>query len=114
MDRMSNQLLALASLAVMLTGPSAHARPAHKQSLAQYFGPYLPKKLNDCRTCHLPDRPGQPTAEEDFEKPHNPFGARLQAIKEVLRKNGKKTTLEARLDAILLEDADGDGATNLL
>jgi len=46
-------------------------RPAHKQALAQYFGPFLAKKLNDCRTCHLPDQPGQTAAAPDEEKPHN-------------------------------------------
>ena len=43
-------------------------------ALAEYLGPYLSKKLNDCRTCHLPDGPGD-------EKRHNPFGARLRAVK---------------------------------
>lgn len=93
---------------------STHARPAHKQALAQYFGPFLPKKLNDCRTCHLPEKSGYPKEEEDYEKPHNAFGARLKAVKEELRKVGKKTTLDARLDAILKEDTDGDGSSNLI
>ena len=36
---------------------SAFARPPHKKALADYFGPFFAKKLNDCRTCHLPDKP---------------------------------------------------------
>jgi hypothetical protein len=90
--------------------PAAIARPPHKQALAEYFGPYLPKKLHDCRTCHLPDRPGQ----EEGEKPHNPFGARLDVVRKELRRAGKPLTIESRLDAILQEDSDGDGVSNLL
>src|SRR5262245_56320267 len=59
----------------------AEARPAHKQAFADYFGHYLPRKLNDCRTCHLPDPPGV-KLEEGSEKPHNAFGARLKAVKD--------------------------------
>src|SRR5207253_2742479 len=102
----------LSMLAAVVAAASAQARPAHKQSLAQYFGPFLPKKLNDCRTCHLPDKPGLATIEQDNDKPHNPFGERLKRVKDELRDAGKKTTLEARLDAILGEDADGDGVNN--
>src|SRR5262245_54390793 len=101
------------ALGVVLLAPSAlPARPAHKQALASYFGPFLAKKLNDCRTCHLPDPPGK--AGDGEEKPHNPFGARLKAVRSELRKAGKPTTLEARLEAILQEDSDGDGVSNLL
>jgi hypothetical protein len=89
---------------------SASARPAHKQALADYFGPFLTKKLNDCRTCHLPDRPGQ----SGDDRPHNPFGARLKAVKDELRKAGKKIDIASRLDAIAEEDCDGDGVSNLL
>jgi hypothetical protein len=96
---------------LLLGATSADARPAHKQALAQYFGPLLPKKLNDCRTCHMPDD-GAKQPEDD--RPHNPFGARLKAVKGELRKAGKNTDLDARLDAILQEDSDGDGVSNLL
>jgi hypothetical protein len=88
----------------------AGARPPHKQALAEYFGPFLPKKLHDCRTCHLPDRPGQ----EEGDKPHNPFGARLDRVRKELRRDGKPTSIEARLDAVLQEDSDGDGISNVL
>jgi hypothetical protein len=93
--------------------PTLAARPAHKQALAQYFGPLLPKKLNDCRTCHLPEDPGE-ASQEDVERPHNSFGARLKAVRSGLRKAGKSATLEASLEAILEEDSDGDGINNRL
>src|SRR5262245_8757503 len=90
----------LAIGAAMLVAAPAAARTAHKQALADYFGPYLAKKLNDCRTCHLPAPAGQEkTLEED--KPHNAFGARLKAVKTELKKAGKSAALADRLDAIL-------------
>ena len=111
--------LAVVFLSVPLT---AQARPAYKQGFAQYFGPFLAKKLNDCRTCHVADAPGdkkQDAKKEsgrigDGEKPHNLFGARLKDVKAELRDAGKKTALEDRLQAILDEDSDGDGVSNLL
>jgi hypothetical protein len=93
----------------LLLGP-AHARPAHKRAMVDFFGPALPVRLHDCRTCHLPDKPGA----AEGEKPHNPFGARLKAIRAVLRKAGKSTDIETRLQAIAEEDSDGDGAPNFL
>jgi hypothetical protein len=104
------RLLLACTVCLILAAP-ASARPAHKQALAQYFGSYLPKKLNDCRTCHLPDKP---MAKEDDEKPHNPFGKRLAEVRAELKEAGKPTSLDARLDAILDEDSDGDGVSNLL
>src|SRR5262249_50260814 len=98
--------LALAALALIVARPPAvEARPAHKQSAAQYFGTFLPKKLNDCTLCHLPDPPGA-KQEEGSDKPHNPIGARLKAV--------RATGIEDRLDAILDEDSDGDGVSNLI
>ncbi len=88
----------------------ADARPAHKLALAQYFGPFLPKKLNDCRTCHLPE-PAEKNS-DDIEKPHNPFGARIKAARLILKKEGKAPTIEAALERILDEDSDGDGVSN--
>jgi hypothetical protein len=90
----------------------AHARPAHKKALADYMGPFLAKKLNDCRTCHVPDKPG--AVADDENKPHNPFGARLKAVRTELKKADKKADLAACLDAILDEDSDGDGVSNLI
>src|SRR5262245_60786440 len=101
------------ALGAFLLGPSpAQARPAHRRALADYFGPFLAKKLNDCKTCHLPDPPGKTAA--DGEKPHNAFGARLKAVRKELRKAGKSTDIIARLQAIADEDSDGDGVPNLV
>jgi hypothetical protein len=102
----------LAALVTLcLSTSDALARPAHKQALGEYFGPYLPKKLHDCRTCHLPDPPG---FKDGDDKPHNVFGARLVAVKQELKKAGKKTTIADRLDAIAEEDSDGDGVSNVV
>jgi len=107
---MIRYLLALALLSSFAL--SAEARPAYKQTLTHYFGAHLPKQLNACTTCHLPDEPGKKDDEDD--KRHNPFGLRLKTAKDELRKAGKAITIEARLDAILDEDSDGDGVSNLL
>jgi len=90
----------------------AWSRPPHKRALAEYLGPFLAQKLNDCQTCHLPEKPGV-----DYSvvgKPHNPFGARLKAVKSELKKLRKPTDIPSRLDFIALEDADGDGVSNLI
>jgi hypothetical protein len=104
----------LAGCLALAVTPPALARPAHKQALAHYFGSRLAKKLNDCRTCHLPERGDRPKEEADLEKPHNAFGARLAKVKRSLRAAGKSATIDACLDAVLDEDSDGDGASNLL
>jgi hypothetical protein len=105
--------LLLAAALLLLTSTSGQARPAHKRALADYFGSYLPSKLNDCRTCHVPDQ-GKADALAGEEKPHNAFGARLKAIKRELSKAGKSTSIAARLEAIAEEDSDGDGVPNIL
>jgi hypothetical protein len=97
---------ALATLALPV---AAHAKPAHKQALIDFFGPALPAKLHDCRTCHLPV-----SADDPSERPHNPFGARLKAVRAELRKAGKPTDIATRLQAIAIEDSDGDGTPNFL
>jgi hypothetical protein len=104
----------LAVILLFAAGSVLYARPAHKQALVDYFGPFLPKHLNDCRTCHLPDAPGQEESGTASAKPHNPFGARLKAVKSELRKAGKQITIAARLEAVADEDSDGDGVSNLL
>src|SRR5947209_7053914 len=103
--------LFLLALTISLQASPALARPAHKQALLDYFGPFLPKSLHDCRTCHLPEQPG---ADPSEPRPHNAFGARLKAVRDELRKAGKKTTIVDRLEAIAQEDSDGDGVPNLL
>ena len=109
--RMVRHLFVLAAL-LLLPGVGL-ARPAYKRALADYLGPFLPKHLNACTLCHLPETPG---VEQDNEgKPHNVFGARLAAVKAELQKAGEKTDdLRVALEAIADEDADGDGGTNLL
>ncbi len=98
-------------LSVLLTMPAvASAKPAHKRALLDYFGPELSKKLHDCRTCHLADKPGA----NDEEKPHNVFGARLAALRKEFRKAGKDSDIIARLEASADEDSDGDGVANFL
>src|SRR5713226_9217732 len=91
---------------------AAWSRPPHKRALAEYLGPFLAKKLNDCQTCHLPDKPGVDNSVAG--KPHNPFGARLKAVKSELKKLGKPTDIPSRLEFIAEEDADGDGVSNLV
>jgi hypothetical protein len=103
----------LALFAILLANPnSSHARPPYKKALADHFGPFLSKNLNDCRLCHLPSRPGEKEDAED--KPHNAFGARLKEVKKEQTKAGKKTDIIARIEAIGEEDSDGDGVSNLL
>src|SRR5262249_603630 len=84
----------------------------YKKALADHFGPFLPKQLNDCRTCHVPAKPGEKEDPED--RPHNAFGARLKEVKKELTKAGKKTDIISRIEAIAEEDSDGDGIANLL
>ncbi|HEX8202099.1 MAG TPA: DUF1549 and DUF1553 domain-containing protein, partial [Isosphaeraceae bacterium] len=71
----------------------------------------LAKRLDDCRTCHVP---GQDGADDIENKPHNPFGARLKRVKSELQRAGKPTGIPARLEAIADEDSDGDGVPNLV
>ncbi len=86
----------LAALVLLATPALACAQPPHKQALIDYFGPDLPKKLHECRTCHLPDQPGQ----DETTKPHNAFGARLKAVRSELWKAVKETDILSRLEAI--------------
>jgi len=107
---MTRFLLILACAAIIPA--SLQARPPYKKALADYYGPFLPSRLNDCRTCHLPSKPGD--KEDADDKPHNAFGARLKKVKKELEKAGKKTDIISRLQAIADEDSDGDGVPNLL
>ena len=43
--------------AVLLSAAPADARPPYKKALADFLGLPNSSKLNDCRTCHLPDAP---------------------------------------------------------
>src|SRR5262249_27830380 len=103
----------LAAASLLAGSQAAQARPPHKKALADFLGPYLNAKLNDCRTCHVPDQ-GTQDPFGSTEKPHNPFGARLKAVRRELSKAGKSTSIAARIEAIAEEDSDGDGVPNLL
>ena len=105
------RLLAIAAAWLVLTGLPALARPPHKKALADYLGPGLARKLNDCRTCHLVPEPG---ADESEDRPHNAFGKRLKAVRAELRKAGKPSGIPAQVQAVAGEDSDGDGVPNLL
>ena len=87
------------------------ARPPHKKALADYLGPGMARKLNDCRTCHVPADEG---ADALDARPHNPFGKRLKAVRSELKKAGKPSGIAARVEAVADEDSDGDGISNLL
>ncbi|MEO6810548.1 MAG: DUF1549 and DUF1553 domain-containing protein [Isosphaeraceae bacterium] len=100
---------AIFTAVLMFFGTAAHGRPPHKKAMADYFGPRLAPKLNDCRTCHIADELDDPET-----KPHNPFGKRLKLVRKSLRKAGKKASIPERLDAVAEEDSDGDGAVNVL
>src|SRR5438270_13621971 len=105
-------LTAAGTLLLLAAGSPAQARPAHKRALADYFGPFLAKNLNDCRTCHVPEKPGTAADALAEEKPHNPFGARLAVVRKELRKAGKKASIPQCLEVIANEDSDGDGVPN--
>ena len=94
-----------------LSGATALATPANKAALGARYGRFLPARLDACSTCHQ-SAPGakQGVTLEDF--PHNPFGARLRAVAEVLKKSGQRTDLGRRLEKIAGEDSDGDGVAN--
>ena len=94
-------------------GSAALATPQNKKALAEHFGPFLARKLNDCRLCHLPEPRGTLPGEE-ADQPHNPFGERLKELRQELKKAGKPSDIVARFQAIVNEDSDGDGTPNLV
>ena len=104
-------IVAVGMIGLGATSLPALARPPHKKALADYLGPGLAGKLNDCRTCHVVPEPGADPAED---RPHNAFGKRLKAVRSQLKKAGKPTDIPARVDALASEDTDGDGVPNLL
>ena len=90
---------------------SVFARPPHKKALADYVGPGLARKLNDCRTCHVPVEDGTDAVDS---RPHNAFGKRLKAVRATLKKPVRPSASPTRIEAIADEDSDGDGVSNLL
>ncbi len=103
--------IAILVAACLTGGLPAMARPPHKKALADYLGLGPARKLNDCRTCHVVPEPG---ADSTDERPHNPFGKRLKAVRSELKRSGKPSGILARIEAIADEDSDGDGIPNLL
>src|SRR5687767_4971946 len=79
----------------------ATAKPAHLKALAEHYGPFLPARLNNCTTCHLPSTAKAPASLAEF--PHNPFGMRLAALREPLEAAGKRADLASRLKAVAAE-----------
>ena len=105
------RMAVIAAAWLVLAALPAQARPPHKKALADYLGPGLARKLNDCRTCHLAPEQGADASED---RPHNAFGKRLKAVRAELRKAGQPSGIPARLQAVAGEDSDGDGVANLL
>ena len=97
---------------LFLAAPAAHARPPYKKALADFLGLDATSRLNDCRTCHVSPKADEPPILG--EPPHNPFGVRLKAVKDELKKAGRKTDIVSRILAVADEDSDGDGVPNLL
>ncbi len=110
---MKRSLIAVGSVLYLLffAVSSVQARPPYKKALSDFLGLDPTSILNDCRTCHVPSN-GEDSP--DGPKPHNPFGARLKAVKEELKKAGRKTDIVSRILAVADEDSDGDGVSNLL
>ncbi len=96
----------------LLSFSHLHATPANKKAFERYLGPLFDAKLDNCATCHVhaEAEEGAHTL-EDF--PHNVFGRQLAAVKQVWKKQGKRAPLDARLNFVATEDADGDGVDNL-
>jgi hypothetical protein len=96
------------AVSLLLLVSTAHARPAYRKAMADYFGPDLAPNLNACTTCHLVAKP------TDDDHKHNAFGKRLKAVRTELRKAKKKTDIISRILAVADEDSDGDGVPNLI
>jgi hypothetical protein len=95
------------ALLLVLCSPAA-AKPGYRQTLATHMGPFLPKRVNECRLCHeKADARGQDPA-------RNAFGERLEEVRRAARKAGQPFDLPTRLAAVADEDTDGDGVPNLI
>src|SRR5205823_3276353 len=104
-------VIALGAIVIIAAASSLQATPANKAAVVKYYGQYLPTNLNSCTTCHLPAKLDHPPENLD-EFPHNPFGKRLRALGQQLKREGKAKDLATRLALIAREDADGDGVPN--
>src|SRR5690242_13318765 len=74
---------------ILLCCGSSRANPANRIGLERYYEGFLAKRLNACTTCHLPLVPGK-TPDSLVNFPHNPFGRRLAALGDELRKEHKR------------------------
>lgn len=104
-------VLGVVAAVILLGHGTAHATPANKIALVRYYDRHLPRRLDNCTTCHLPATSAKPPTNLS-EFPHNAFGKRLFAVSSELAKTNKRTDLEARLKTIAKEDSDGDGVDN--
>jgi len=102
--------LALGLALAWVATPWAGATPANRKSLANHYDRFLPKAADACATCHEPSAKAGPESLEEI--PHNSFGARLKALGLEWKGAGKRSSLPSRLEAVALEDADGDGVAN--
>ena len=102
--------VALCALLFLARPATARATPANKKALATHLDSFLPAKLNQCTTCHLPSDKKAPALLDEF--PHNSFGDRLRKLAAELEAAGKRRDLTTRLESIASEDADGDGVDN--
>ena len=106
-------LAILSVLATLLSlGAFAQARPTYKGAPATFLGKPLPKKLDDCRTCHAAAASQDPS--QVNARTLNFFGQRLRKVLPELRTAKKRAGISNRLEAIAEEDSDGDGASNLV
>jgi hypothetical protein len=101
-------------LMVSLAARAGLAMPQHKETLARYYGDWLPTQLNSCATCHV-----VPMAVSDDElaemiPDHNRFGVRLRELGEQLTQQGEPADIVTRLKQVADEDSDGDGLANEL
>jgi hypothetical protein len=103
------------ALCAMGLGSSSGANPANRAAFSGHFGMLLPRKLDNCATCHrdshAPHASQLPASIAEF--PHNPFGDRLRALGEDLRRAGKKADIPTRISLTATEDSDRDGVDNL-
>jgi len=100
-----------AAVSLCLLTAGAGATPANKKALANHYEHLLPERLNDCTTCHRPSAKAAPQNLDEF--PHNAFGDRLRRLGEELKSRHADAGIGPRLEAVALEDCDGDGVGNL-
>ena len=85
---------------------------AAQEGAGRLFGAGLARKLNDCRTCHVPAEDGTDAARVAAAQ------CVWQAIKgdagHAQKGRARLQALPARVEVIADEDSDGDGVSNLL